>query len=180
MPTYFAFLRGMNVGGHRIKNDELCASFEAMGFTEVSAFLASGNVVFHAPEEEEAGIALRIENELEASLGYAVPTFLRTALELEAIAAHEPFSASQLDGSEGKPQVALLASAPSPAARRTALALSSEEDRLALHKRELYWLPKGGISDSDLDFKALGKAVGVMTVRTRRTLERMVAKYLGG
>ena len=45
-----AFLRGMNLGGRRLMNDELCSHFTALGFTGVSAFLASGNVLFEAPE----------------------------------------------------------------------------------------------------------------------------------
>ena len=43
MPRYAAFLRGINVGGHRVKNTELRALFEAMGFADVHTFRASGN-----------------------------------------------------------------------------------------------------------------------------------------
>ena len=44
--SYAAFLRGMNVGGHRVTNEELRARFAAMGFSGVATFRASGNVVF--------------------------------------------------------------------------------------------------------------------------------------
>ena len=43
MNRYVAFLRGMNLGRRRIKNPELCAAFEDIGFTNVAAYLASGN-----------------------------------------------------------------------------------------------------------------------------------------
>ena len=52
--NYVAFLRGMNLGRRRIKNPELCAAFEDIGFTNVSAFLASGNVIFDADESDLA------------------------------------------------------------------------------------------------------------------------------
>jgi uncharacterized protein (DUF1697 family) len=78
MPRHAAFLRGMNVGGHRITNEELRALFTAMGLRNVETFRASGNVVFAADGETPAKITSRIERELERSLGYAVPTFLRT------------------------------------------------------------------------------------------------------
>ena len=32
MPRYFALLRGINVGGHRIKMDQLRELIEALGF----------------------------------------------------------------------------------------------------------------------------------------------------
>ena len=32
---YVAFLRGMNVGGHRLTNAELCGHFEDLGFARV-------------------------------------------------------------------------------------------------------------------------------------------------
>ena len=35
MSRHAAFLRGMNVGGHRITNDELRVLFAAMGFRDV-------------------------------------------------------------------------------------------------------------------------------------------------
>ena len=37
MPSYVAFLRGMNLGRRRIKNEELRAEFEALGFAESPA-----------------------------------------------------------------------------------------------------------------------------------------------
>jgi uncharacterized protein (DUF1697 family) len=41
MERYVAFLRGMNLGNRRIKNDELRAEFEALGFEGVATFRAS-------------------------------------------------------------------------------------------------------------------------------------------
>ena len=61
MNVYVAFLRGMNLGGRRIKNEELRAEFEALGFEEVATFRASGNVIFGASggESEEMRTAWR-------------------------------------------------------------------------------------------------------------------------
>ena len=44
MERYVAFLRGMNLGKRRIKNEELRREFEALGFEDVATFRASGNV----------------------------------------------------------------------------------------------------------------------------------------
>lgn len=177
MDRYVAFLRGMNLGNRRIKNEELRRHFEAMGFEEVATFRASGNVIFSTPKREaEAKLATRVEAELDERLGYDVPVFLRSADELAAIAAHEPFESDAVAKSMGKLQVSFLKKKPSAAARKKALALASDEDLVAIEGRELYWLPSGGISESDLDLKAIDAALGAGTLRTMGTVEQIAAK----
>jgi uncharacterized protein (DUF1697 family) len=52
MPSYIGFLRGINVGGHKvIKMSELKSIFDAMQFQNVRTYLQSGNVIFHTLEE---------------------------------------------------------------------------------------------------------------------------------
>lgn len=179
MESYVAFLRGMNLGGRRIKNEELRAEFEALGFAEVGCFRASGNVIFAADEKNEAKLTKKIEAGLGEALGYEVPVFLRSAAELRAVAALQPFDAKALQASKGKLQVTFLAQKPKAAARKRALALASDDDRLAIEGRELYWLPKGGLSDSELDLKELASALDQNTVRTMGTVEQIVLKYFG-
>ena len=178
MSLYAAFLRGMNLGGRRITNDDLRAQFEALGFESVATFRASGNVVFQSSGGSEAKLRERIEAGLEEGLGYAVPTFIRAAGELREIAASEPFDPAELAGSKGKLQVALLAAPPSGAASKRALEMATDEDRLAFGKRELFWLPSGGISDSKLDVKALEKLTGTWTMRTMGTIEQIAVRFL--
>ena len=177
MDRYVAFLRGMNLGNRRIKNEELRQHFEAMGFEEVATFRASGNVIFSTPKREaEAKLAARVEAELDERLGYDVPVFLRSAAELAAVAALEPFSSNKVTKSKGKLQVSFLKKKPTAAAKKKALALASDEDLLAIADRELYWLPSGGISESALDLKAIEAALGAGTMRTMGTIEQIAIK----
>lgn len=178
MNRYVAFLRGMNLGNRRLKNEELRALFETLGCAEVATFRASGNVVF-AAEGGRRDLTAKLESGLAAALDYEVPVFLRTAEELLAIAAAEPFDERQLVASKGKLQVALLKRQPSTAAIRKALALSTDDDLLAVERSELFWLPGGGISESALDWKAVEAALGPTTVRTRGTIDQIAAKHLG-
>jgi hypothetical protein len=108
---YAAFLRGMNVGGHRLTNVELREHFTSIGFREVDCFRASGNVIFAGEEQPDDVVAERIETGLEQALGYAVPTFIRAAGEVRAIATAEPFAREHLEASTGKLQVAMLGEA---------------------------------------------------------------------
>jgi len=177
MQRYVAFLRGMNLGGRRIKNEDLRCHFEAMGLEEVVTFRASGNVIFSPPRREAEGkLATRVEAALDERLGYDVPVFLRSAKEISAIAAQQPFSPRAVAKSKGKLQVSLLKKKPSAAARKKVLALAGEEDLLAIEGRELYWLPSGGLLESDLDLKAIAQLLGLDTRRTMGTIEQIAAK----
>jgi len=174
--SYAAFLRGMNIGGRRLTNDELRAHFVAMGFAEVATFRASGNVVFAGEAQPPETVRERIEEGLAAALGYAVPTFIRTAAEVSAIAAAAPFDAERLR-SAGKLQVGLLSASPSPQAQAEALALAGDTDGLAFDGREVYWLPAAGVLDSALDMTSLARTLGTMTIRTKGTIEQVAARH---
>lgn len=174
---YVAFLRGMNLGGRRIKNEELKRRFGELGLSEIACFRASGNVVFAAQKGGEARLTALIEEGLAESLGYDVPVFLRSGEELRAIAAHEPFDPGVVEASDGKLQVSLLKKKPSAAVRRKVLALSTDADRLAFAGRELYWLPGGGMLESTLDLDAIDSLLDRSTRRTKGTIERIAAKY---
>ena len=170
----------MNLGARRITNDALAGHFEEMGLDEVGVFRASGNVVFAAPREAAGKLTKRIEEGLAGALGYKVMVFLRTAGEVGEIAAAEPFPEELVNASEGKLQVSVLAGRPSRADRETVLSLASDEDRLAFGERELFWLPSGGLLDSDLDLKAVDSILGASTRRTKGTIDLIAARYFAG
>jgi uncharacterized protein (DUF1697 family) len=167
----------MNLGNRRIKNPELKAEFERLGLTDVATFRASGNVVFSAEAGPEPTLRRAIEAGLAESLGYEVPVFLRGASELAAIAARTPFPAKRVAASKGKLQVLLLEEKPAAKPRDAVLDRATDEDLLAIGNRELYWLPSGGISESELDLKAIERALGKGTMRTMGTIEQIAAKY---
>ncbi|MBW3601848.1 MAG: DUF1697 domain-containing protein [Actinobacteria bacterium] len=181
MTKYAAFLRAVNLGPRRrVSSAELRRIFEDLGFGDVATFRTSGNVAFSAGREPAAMLTTRIEEGLAESLGYEVPTFLRTAYEMRALAEHQPFDPELLRTSRGKLQVSLLSDRPAKGAEAAVLALATDQDRLALGDRELYWLPSGGILDSRLDQKAIATLLGPSTMRTKGTVEQLAAKYFMG
>jgi uncharacterized protein (DUF1697 family) len=178
MPTHAAFLRGVNLGPRRrVSGADLRSLFERVGLREVATFRTSGNVVFAAEGGSPRQLADRIETGLASPLGFEVTVFLRTAAELRAIAGHEPFDPRLVKASKGKLQVTLLGAKPKPTPRDRVLALATDEDRLALDGRELYWLPSGGTRDSALSMKAIEDALGPGTMRTKGTIEQLAAKF---
>jgi uncharacterized protein (DUF1697 family) len=175
-----AFLRGVNLGPRRrVSSAQLCSLFEEIGFGSAATFRTSGNVVFESPRASRRELGKRIESAFAESLGWESKVFLRSAAELRAIAAEEPFDRELVAGSKGKLQVSLLDAKPSAKKWAQALALATEEDLLASGARELYWLPSGGTRDSKLDTKAIEQLLGPSTMRTKGTLEQLTAKFFG-
>ncbi len=177
MPQFAAFLRGMNVGGRRITNRELTTIFEGLGCTNAAGFLASGNMVFDGSTTAPDHLRTHLEQGLQAALSYSVPTYLRTGKEVVAIAQYRPFSNEELAASAGKMQVMFLPQEPSKEGVDIVTGLSCDADRLVVDGREIYWLPVGNLSDSTLPLKTIERAVGPTTIRTHRTIVRLVAKF---
>lgn len=172
-----AFLRGINVGGHRVAMADLRASLEALGLDDVATFIASGNVIFRAPGQAEGELETAIEGHLEETLGFDVPTFVRDLDVLREIASLE---LPPPDAPEGfKVHVTFLKEAAGPQVASALRALECEDDRFRVRGREVFWLRRGGITDSairpgELD-AAMGRKVG--TMRTLNTVRRIVKKF---
>jgi uncharacterized protein (DUF1697 family) len=176
MARYAAFLRGINIGNRKASGEQLRSALAAAGFEDPASFRASGNVVFSGSGSASA-IATKLEKAFERELGFKVAVFVRTAAQVRAIAAHEPFKKQQIEASKGKLQVALLARKPTARAKKDLEALSTDEDRLVVQGTEVYWLPSGGIMESKLGQEAFNETLGSATVRTKGTMERLAAKY---
>lgn len=179
MQRYAAFLRGVNLGAkRRAGNAELRAAFEGLGFEDVATFRNSGNVVFAVDGKASAeALTEQIEAGLREAFGFDVQVLLRPGREVRAIAAYAPFKPATVAVTEGPLQVLLMAKRPTAAVRRHVLAQATDEDRLLVKGRELYWLPKGRMSDSRLDLRAVETRLGLTTMRTMGTIERIAAKY---
>lgn len=171
--SHVAFLRAINVGGRRISNPELGAAVESLGYTEVSVYQASGNVILGVgPHEQPKDIADHLSVGLSEALGYDVPAIVRSAAEVHEIATAAPFG-DRSPPPDSTPQVILMVDAPSSAA---VAALSTDADQLAVVASEIHWWPTAGISTSDLDVRGLEARFGTMTVRTLGTIKRISAR----
>jgi uncharacterized protein (DUF1697 family) len=88
---YVAFLRGINVGKRRVKNDELSRVFDDLGFQNVKVLIASGNVLFDADERDELKLTTTVEDGLEKALRFDVSVMLRSVPEIQKMLDLEPF-----------------------------------------------------------------------------------------
>ncbi|NNK64018.1 MAG: DUF1697 domain-containing protein [Gemmatimonadetes bacterium] len=172
------FLRGLNVGGHRVKMARLRELLAAGGFAGVETLLASGNVVIDSGGEAPSGVETRIESLLEEGLGYAVPSFVRSLEEVEAAVAG-PFTPADEDGPDHARYVLFLRRSVDDSVRGIFAAMESDRDSFGFADREVHWLSRGRISESPLfggrfDRETRGLA---HTMRNVNTLRRLVDKY---
>ena len=111
---YAAFLRGINVGGHKpIKMESLRVAFEAMGFQKVSTVLVSGNVMFESRSGKPEAIARQLEEGLNCAFGHEIGVLVRPVAELRKLAATNPFKDVKLTP-ETRLYVTFLSEKPTP------------------------------------------------------------------
>lgn len=86
LSTYVALLRGINVGGRSlIRMEDLRNALTASGFRDVRTVLASGNVLFRAPEGDAATLTENIERILSRALGRDVVVIVRRLDDLREL-----------------------------------------------------------------------------------------------
>jgi uncharacterized protein (DUF1697 family) len=175
---YYAFLRAINTTNRRLTNERLLAPFHELGFTDVAAYQAAGNVTFRCADRDVVD-ERRIEAALAEAYGFATPTFVRTAAEIEAIATSQPFADHELAGTAGRIQVTFLRAATPPDRTGVLMGLVPREDRVVVSGREWYWLPVDGLSTSALPVGRVESLLGEMTMRTLGTVTRMHIRFAG-
>jgi uncharacterized protein (DUF1697 family) len=172
---YFAFLRALNVGGHTVKMNVLKKIFESMGFSNVSTFIASGNVLIETTAKDEIDLENRIEDHLKKALGFEVTTFLRSEEELQSIANYVPFNQAALK-SVVSVQVVFLKILLKAADGEKVLALQTPTDEFIVHGREVYWLVRTLQHESSFSNAVFEKTLGIKsTIRGIETIKKMVA-----
>jgi uncharacterized protein (DUF1697 family) len=158
--------------------NDLRALFETIPLSNVTTFIASGNVIFDAHAVDEAALQAKIEKHLKKSLGFEVSTFIRSCAEVEAIARFDPFPRQDTTLSGHSLYVAFLKQPPAAPVHRRLADLRSDIDDLRLEGRQLYWFCRGRMSDSTISGATIEKTIGEpATVRNITTLRRLAERY---
>lgn len=169
-----ALLRGVNVGGVRIRMADLASALERSGFTEVRTVLATGNVLVTSSLPTTQDVGAVVAGTIREVFGF----------DLAVIAVDLPTVWAAIDGYPFAPadgRHAYVVFAEDPAVLRELVdgagPLDPDIDRIAVGDGVLYWqVPKGSTLDSPFG-KHLGKRQrsGAVTTRNRNTLEKIAA-----
>lgn len=175
MARYIAFLRAINVGGRVVKMEALRAHFTELGCTNVSTFIASGNVIFDA-KVQASRVESKIEKHLRAALGYEVETFTRTPDQVRQVIADAELQLGRLMAKGANVYIGFLRKLPAEAQQKQTIALSNEVDVLSFHNRELFWLCHESMAQTTITLPKLAKALGgPTTARNITSLRKLIA-----
>lgn len=80
---YLALLRGINVGGNnKVSMPELKKAFESLGFSDVSTYINSGNVIFKTAAEVSTS---HIEKALHKTFGFEIKVIVRDSKNIQKL-----------------------------------------------------------------------------------------------
>jgi uncharacterized protein (DUF1697 family) len=175
MPHYVALLRSVNVAGHgRLSMVDLTQSFLALGYTDVSTYIQTGNVLFRSPGRRASTLAAAIEAQLERDFGHAPAVILRTVPDLARIVATSPYPQTGADPS--RHHVTFLASQPTKERLAAFRAPGSGRDELTIIGQEVYVHTPDGYAGTKLTGTLLERRLDVLsTTRNWNTVTKLHA-----
>jgi uncharacterized protein (DUF1697 family) len=169
-----AFLRAVNLGKRTVNMARLVGILEAQGFAGSWTYANSGNVVFDATGSR-SDLEKRLETAIEASVGFEVTTFVRSAAELRRVVTAKPFTV----GSDDTYFVTFLKASPNDAPRRALEALTNDFDTLRVLGRDVHWRMHGKSTDTKLKTKDWENVVGRLQSTSRNmTMLRKLAEKI--
>ncbi|MGJ1411519.1 DUF1697 domain-containing protein [Sphingobacterium thalpophilum] len=171
---YCAFLRGVNVKGTNMKMVDVCQVFRNAGVEDVSAVLASGNIVFSADQQADE-LKSMLEKAMSLHFSYEAYLFVRSQEETAAFWDQIPF--------EKHSGYHIYAFIGAPGVEETLMeefdrASKADGERGKIVNNTFYWrVPKGNTLDSTFG-KVLGKRnlKDKFTSRNVNTFEKILKK----
>jgi len=92
MPRHVALLRGINVGGHnKVAMADLRQIATDLGYTDVSTYIQSGNLLFASDEGDTAVLAAALGRRIAERLNVRPAVVVISAAELAQVIADNPF-----------------------------------------------------------------------------------------
>lgn len=175
MTITIALLRGINVGGKRMKMADLRDMFADLGFPDTRTLLQTGNVVFKADTTDKNDLIQRIEAAIIKKFGFDSKIILRTYDELKQVFENSPFSVAQLDEPR-KAAVIFLSDTPDVDAISALMDAHDGPETVTVQGREVFAFYPEGMGRSKFDHKLVEKKLGVNgTNRNWNTVTKLVA-----
>ena len=172
MTAFIALLRAVNVGGTgKLPMSELKAMCEDAGVEHVRTYIASGNVMFSS-KKTAAQVQEAIESRLHRYAGKPVAVHVRTAAEMAAVAAANPFPKA----APNRVMAIFIDAAPPADTLKTITGVNGEVVKLG--KREIYVYYGDGMADSKLKIPA-AKTGTARNMNTVVKLAEMAANSTG-
>lgn len=177
MPVHVAFLRAINVTGRFIKMSALAEHFRTLGHDDAKTYINSGNVIFTARSRSPHKLATAVEVGLAPLLGFTSEVFIRTAAEVEAVAARALDLREQVPQS-GEVNVAFLREPLTPTQSDELALLRSSLDDFVHEGAQVYWLCRGRQMESKFSNAVLERRLRLKTTFRRVSMLQGLAAEL--
>jgi uncharacterized protein (DUF1697 family) len=148
MPVLIALLRGVNVGGNILKMDRLGELCAALGAKNARTYVQSGNIVFEATGSPSSWEA-RLEKKLAGESRLPVSAMVRTAAEMSAVFAGNPFMKEKTIDT-ARLAVTFLQQVPAKPALAALAALKTGSERYHHAGKEIYLHCPDGFGNAKL------------------------------
>lgn len=169
---YICLLRGINVGStKRMLMDDLKNLFESLGFTNISTYIQSGNVVFSSDEHVDA-LKSKIENAITSKFGFQVDSLVFDEELLSFILSNNPFE-QVASYSIDNLYVTIISETANSGAEQL-LEPAAQGDLFKINGRAIYIYVKTKYSDSKLTNGFIEKKLKTSaTTRNWKTLNQL-------
>jgi uncharacterized protein (DUF1697 family) len=171
---YAALLRGINVGTtKRIEMKKLKAVFEKTGYSNVSTYINSGNVIFESVKPSKT-LRTEIESILQKELGFLIPTVVRSIKELRRIA--DAIPANWANDETQRTDVAYLFDEIDSSGTLAALPVKKDFVDARYTKGAIFW----NVQRVNYNKSRLNKLIGHELYRHMTVRNVNTARYLAG
>jgi uncharacterized protein (DUF1697 family) len=164
-------LRAVNVGGAKLPMADLKSIAADLGATDVSTYIASGNLVATVPGDADA-FDRALEKAIEKQFGYFREAISRSRDELQKALDAHPFEVIEPRYS----YISFMLTAPTAQAVKAAADVPTGNDRWQVVGRELHLRYAGGAGRAELKDAQLLRALGRIpaTARNLNTVRKLI------
>lgn len=176
MITYASMVRGINIGGKKVKMDRLKEIYRSLDFKNVKTYIQSGNVIFESKKSDPTKLSHIIEKRIAKIFEFEVKVFLRTKNEMEQVLSGNPFKQEDLNHI----YVTFLSDIPSEMLikdlnRISTVDMVNKSDKYIISKKEIYLFLPNGYERTKLNNNFFEKKLDISaTTRNWRTVSNIV------
>ena len=177
MTRYAAFIRGINISGkNKISMAELKVAFEEAGFTDVSTYLNSGNVVFCSDSEsDENALRKSIEKIIVQKFLLDIPVYIIQITQLQELLSGAPDWWGTDDKSQYDNLIFILSSDMPEEICKLIGEPTQDLERIQLYKNVIFWTFDRSLYQKCNWWKktATNGIAEKLTIRTANTIKKI-------
>ena len=172
MKTYVAFLRGINVGGHKkVTMTVLRDLLAKTGFQNVQTYIQSGNVIFQS-SEKASELEKTIQNSILNHFGFEVSVLVKTNKEIQTILTNCPFS----EAKKMESYYIILNRIPETNLVEEAAKITYVNEEIIIKKDCLYFYSSAGYGRTKFNMNTYERKLKVVcTSRNHKTMVKLLS-----